>query len=123
MNVVLRFRGRDDRPGRRSDRRLILEHDGESRRRLSKVLCAEWNWVQPNGAPCDMVCRGLMLELHRAGWIELPPVRQIPPNNVALRRRRARVEVDATRIEASLEEVRPLECSRCGERARRSSIA
>ena len=110
MNVVLRFRGRDvTTQDVETIRRLILEHDGESRRRLSKVLCDEWNWVQPNGAPCDMVCRGLMLELHRAGWIELPEVRQVPPNNVALRRRRAHVEVDATVIEGSLDEIRPLE--------------
>ena len=34
-----------------------------------------WQWKQANGAPRDMVCRGLLLMLHRAGEIQLPPVR------------------------------------------------
>ena len=42
-------------------RRLIAEHPGLSRRRLSAKLCQAWNWVQPNGALRDMVCRGMML--------------------------------------------------------------
>jgi hypothetical protein len=110
MNVVLRYRGRDVTDADvEAIRRLILEHSGESRRRLSKELCAAWNWIQPNGHPCDMVCRGLMLELHRAGRIELPPVRHVSLNNVVLRRRREKVEVDATPLETSLDAVRPIE--------------
>jgi len=42
-------------------RRLIEENPLESRRRLSQRLCREWNWVQPNGALRDQVCRSLML--------------------------------------------------------------
>ena len=48
-------------------RRLIAEHPGSSRRRLSAKLCEAWNWVQPNGALRDMVCRAMMLMLHREG--------------------------------------------------------
>ena len=33
-------------------------------------------WKQANGALRDMVCRGLLLMLERAGQIELPPVRR-----------------------------------------------
>jgi hypothetical protein len=56
-----------------------------------------------------MVCRGLMLELHRAEHIELPPVRQVPPNNVIARRRPRAVAVDQTQLNAKLSEIRPLE--------------
>jgi len=56
-------------------RRLISENVGASRRALSAKLCDAWQWKQTNGIPRDMVCRGLMLMLHRAGEIELPPVR------------------------------------------------
>lgn len=66
-------------------KQLIAENPGLSRRRLSARLCLAWNWVQANGHPRDMVCRGLMLGLHRAGLIELPPQRQIPPNPLAHR--------------------------------------
>jgi hypothetical protein len=61
-------------------RQLIAAHPGLSRRRLSTQLCAAWNWVQPNGRPRDMVARSLMLELHRAGYIQLPARRCSPPN-------------------------------------------
>jgi hypothetical protein len=40
--------------------KLIAEHPRASRRELSYLLCAAWNWVQGNGAQRDMVCRGLM---------------------------------------------------------------
>jgi hypothetical protein len=65
---------------------LIAAHPGLSRRRLSAKLCAAWNWVQPNGQPRDMVARSLMLELHRAGHIQLPAQRMCPPNNAARHR-------------------------------------
>src|ERR1700722_15261627 len=56
-------------------RQLIAENPGASRRRLSAQLCEAWQWKQANGALCDMVCRGLLLVLHRAGEIALPPIR------------------------------------------------
>jgi Domain of unknown function (DUF4338) len=56
-----------------------------------------------------MVCRGLMLHLHRAGVIDLPPIRRPMPNPLVERRRPALVEVDTTPLCARLAEVRPLE--------------
>ena len=38
-------------------------------------LCEVWQWKQANGALRDMVCGGWLLMLHRAGEIELPPIR------------------------------------------------
>jgi hypothetical protein len=65
--------------------------------------------VQPNGAPRDMVCRGLMLALDRAGHIELPAHRQRPPNPFVRRAKATAVEVDQTPIECSLRELGSLE--------------
>src|SRR5207249_748454 len=48
-------------------RQLIAAHPGASRRALSAKLCEAWGWKQANGAPRDMVCRGLLLMLDRAG--------------------------------------------------------
>ena len=59
---------------------LIAENPNDSRRALSKKLSLAWNWVQSNGTLKDMVCRGLMLELHRAGYIKLP-AKKLSPNN------------------------------------------
>ena len=90
-------------------RRLISEHPHASRRELSSLLCAAWNWRQANGALRGMLCRGLMLKLHREGRIELPPVRLRPPNPLAERKKPAAVEVDTSPLEGQLAEVRPLE--------------
>ena len=60
-------------------RELIAAHPQASRYELSRRLCEAWNWKQANGAPRDMLCRGLLLTLDRAGAIELPAVRRRPP--------------------------------------------
>jgi hypothetical protein len=70
-------------------RQLIADHPTASRRELSTHLCRAWNWVQPNGILKTMVCRGLMLQLHRAGLIELPPMPNQPTNPLAHRQRTA----------------------------------
>lgn len=88
---------------------LIASNAGASRRALSKKLCEAWGWVQPNGSLRDMVCRGLMLQLHRASHIELPPVRRVTPNPLVNRRRPALVEVDRTPLRCSLAELGPVE--------------
>ena len=90
-------------------RKLIAEHPGSSRRQLSKKLCEAWNWVQANGAPRDMVCRGLMLMLHREGLIELPPVRWVPRNPMVDRSQPARVSVDEAPLQSRFAELGPLE--------------
>ena len=117
MEVMLRYRGRAV-----TDvdvifiRELIDAHPGASRRALSEKLCEVWNWVQPNGALRAMVCRGLMLQLYRAGLIDLPPVRRVTPNPLARRgieRRKpgltTTAEIDTTPLRCSLSEIRPLE--------------
>lgn len=83
-------------------RKLIADHPGCSRRSLSQKLCEAWNWVQPNGSLRDMVCRGLMLMLHRRGLIELPPVRQVSRNYLAERSKPEQVCVDQTPLAMSL---------------------
>ncbi len=110
-DVLLSFRGRQIRAG---DvvflRELIAAHPGLSRRQLSVKVCQVWNWVQPNGLPRDMVCRGLLLALHRAGHIELPAKRQSPPNNVIAHRRVSEVQPYSTSpLAGSLASLGPLE--------------
>jgi hypothetical protein len=85
-----------------SIREIIAAHPGLSRRALSLKVCEAWNWVQPNGHPRDMVCRGLLLVLHRAGRIELPPPRHRAADPLLLRRRPAVAEVDRSPLEGSL---------------------
>jgi hypothetical protein len=90
-------------------RQLIAENPQCSRRRLSEKLCRAWNWVQPNGALRDMVCRGMMLMLHRQDLIELPPVRQVSRNFLVQRKTPEGVNVDQAPLNMSLAELGPLQ--------------
>ena len=90
-------------------RRLIAEHPDLSRRGLSLKLCAAWNWVQANGAPRDMVCRGMMLMLHRQGLIELPALRQIGRSSRGAAKKPPALNIDATPLSLSLRELGVLE--------------
>ena len=90
-------------------REFIAQNIGDSRWMLSRKLCQAWGWVQPNGALRDMVCRGLMLHLARAGQIELPPIRVRIVNPLVHRKNTARIEIDQTAIEGKLSDLGPLE--------------
>jgi hypothetical protein len=90
-------------------RQFIAQNPGASRRRLSAKLCEAWEWKQANGALCDMICRGLLLMLHRAGEIELPPVRQVSRNPFVDRGRPAPVLLDTTPILGLLSGLQPIE--------------
>lgn len=110
MDIALRYRGRTvTRADVAFIRKLIAAHPTESRRRLSKLLCEAWSWRQANGELRDMVCRSLMLQLHRGGHIELPRVRQKPPNNVVARRRPALIPIDQAPLCGALSELGPLD--------------
>ena len=119
MKVVFAYRGRRVTERELSQvRALIAAHPQASRRALSKHLCAAWQWVQPNGRPRDMVCRGLMLGLHRAGLIELPARHRTPPNPLARRRRPRVVEIDRTAVRTRLRELGALYQDATRKRAR-----
>ena len=68
MDTVLTFRGREIRPNDLDFiRELIAASPKASRRALSFKLCEAWTWTQPNGTPCDALCRALMLRVLAAG--------------------------------------------------------
>ncbi len=109
MDGLLRYRGRAISAADVTFmRELIARYPDASRRQLSRHLCTAWGWVQPNGAPRDMVCRGLMLVLARAGHLALPPVRRRPPNPLARRARPRAMAVDPTPLRTSLRALGPL---------------
>ena len=109
-NIVLTYR---HRPVTESDvifiRQLIAEHPQASRFALSRLLCTAWNWVQLNGAPRDMLCRSLMLALHRAGFIVLPPPRYVLTNRPTERRPPPVVHVEALELQVPLAKIQPLD--------------
>jgi hypothetical protein len=110
MSPDYRYRGRVITPDDIvSIRRFIAENPLASRRRLSEKLCEAWQWKQANGALRAMVCRGLLLMLHRAGQIELPPIRFKTPNPFLRREAPAPILIDMSPIAGALTELRPVE--------------
>ena len=89
-------------------RQLILDNPNDSRWALSKKLCRAWNWIQPNGTLKDMVCRGLMLELHRAGHIRLPAKKRRVNNPFVNRTKPAKVTIDQSPVNGKLSQIKPL---------------
>jgi hypothetical protein len=89
-------------------RQMIAEHPAEGRCALSKRLCFAWNWTQANGQPKDMICRGLLLDLERKGYIHLPPRKKTPINPFLHRSPPERIEVDRTPVNVPLRELLPI---------------
>jgi len=109
MADLLKYRGRTVSDADAAFLRDLIERNPTaSRRELSRLTCQAWNWVQPNGAPRDMVCRGLMLALHRCGHIVLPPPRQRPPNPLAQRSKPQPLALEADPIRCALTDLLPL---------------
>jgi hypothetical protein len=91
-------------------REFIRTHPTSSRWKLSRQLCEARGWKQANGALRDMVCRGLLLMLERAGEIKLPPVRrQIRGQCRTGRPRPEAMLIDMTPLAMPLQELGPIQ--------------
>jgi len=91
-------------------REFIGTHPTSSRWKLSRQLCEALGWKQANGALRDIVCRGLLLMLERAGEIELPAVRRhIRGQCRTGRPRPATVLIDNTPLAMPLQALGPIE--------------
>lgn len=103
MDPLLKFRGREitDKDAA-FIRELIACHPDASRYVLSKKLCEAWDWRQENGELRHMVCRSLMLALHRAGHIKLPPPRYTPRNPMTHRQQPKLEPVDQSPVQMNL---------------------
>jgi hypothetical protein len=110
MNEPLSYRGRAiGAADIASIREIIVQNPQASRRRLSMLVCQAWDWRQANGVWRDMVCRGLMLVLHRAGHIEMPPPRRVSRNPLVERTKPATdYLVDQTPLSGPLRAILPL---------------
>src|SRR5215470_12846266 len=91
-------------------RQFIAAHPHSSRWKLSRQLCEALGWKQANGALRDVVCRGLLLRLERAGEIALPAVRRrIRGQQRSARLRPEAVLIDTTPVVIRLGALGPVE--------------
>ncbi len=85
----------------------VNRHWDKGRKHISKVLCQEWDWRQPNGRLKDMACRELLLTLSRKGDITLPP-RLISAHNDKRNRSIPVVEIEQTPLQGKLSQFQPV---------------
>lgn len=79
--IVFRYRSRDLTQQDIEDiRGTISRYYHRGRSYISRVLCREWDWVQPNGKFKEYAARDLLLRLEEKGLVDLPP-RLRPKNN------------------------------------------
>ena len=79
----------------------VNEHWSKGRKHISRVLCRQWNWFQPNGRLKDMACREVLLALNRSGLITLPP-RLNNANNEKRNRSIPVINIDQTPLQKKL---------------------
>ncbi|MBN1227641.1 MAG: DUF4338 domain-containing protein [Deltaproteobacteria bacterium] len=110
MDLEITYRGRQaTSKGVEYITTLIAQNPDISRRALSYKLCEAWNWRQPNGHLRDMVCRGFLLCLDRAGHIRLPKKKCTPHNPFLQRKKPEKVLIDQTPVQTTLANIQPLE--------------
>jgi len=107
---VIRYRGRIFSSKEIDEiRGIIASYPDGSRWFISREVCRRWGWRQANGVLRDMVCRGLLLHLHRSGLIQLPPCRKATPYQLAYSKKPEIIEVDQSPTGCALSELRPIE--------------
>ncbi len=74
---------------------------------ISRQLCTDWAWVQPNGYLKAQVCRMLLVRLEQAGYFTLPPPLR-PHNNHARRPPRIASRCPAPPLAGRLGQVGPV---------------
>lgn len=89
-------------------RRLMAENPDWNRTRLSRELCAAWNWCDLRGRPKDMASRTLLLKLERRGLIVLPPRQASATINARRNASLPVIEHDRTVISSDLSDLLPL---------------
>jgi hypothetical protein len=102
------IQGRSIRP---EDIALIRDwlqaHPDSNRTRLSRDLCAVWNWRNGAGRLKDMACRSLLLKLEAQGDIRLPPRRTASVNGLR-NRQILHLDHDTSSMEGPLSLLQPL---------------
>jgi len=88
-------------------RGLLAAHPDWNRTRLSRELCARWDWRNAQGRPKDMAARTLLLKLERAGHLRLP-ARRAPSPNGRRNRHVAPIAPPDEPIRVPFSELRPL---------------
>jgi len=62
-------------------RQTVDTHWEKGRSWISRFICQQWDWRQPNGQLKDMACRAILLRLEELELLKLPPRKCAGRNN------------------------------------------
>jgi hypothetical protein len=85
---------------------VVHDNWDKSRTQISKIICTEWGWRQPNGQLKDMACREILLTLHRKGLLDYPPPRQ--PCTNGNKRQPYKIDIDRTPLCCPISGLKPV---------------
>jgi hypothetical protein len=85
----------------------LQAHPDSNRTRLSRELCAAWNWRNGAGRLKDMAARSLLLKLEARGQIQLPPRRTASVNG-RRNRRAGSLDHDPSALTGPLQSLQPV---------------
>jgi hypothetical protein len=89
----------------------IMEKNPDwNRTTISKHICMEWGWQNPNGQLKDISCRRMLCELEKKGVIKLP-ARQTPSRSNGGADKIKHLDHNTIPIIAKISELRPLRIS------------
>jgi hypothetical protein len=74
-------------------RETIEKYFNKGRKYISRQICYEWKWYQPNGQLKDMACRYILLFLEKENLIKLPPRLTFAYNE---KKKTKKIELDKT---------------------------
>ena len=94
-------------------RGMLADNPSWHRTRLSRELCARWDWRNDKGRLKDMAARTLLLKLERRGEIRLPERQRLSPNGYR-NRSISEMSHDSSPIESDLSALRPLKIDPLG---------
>lgn len=86
-------------------RHLIADNPDWHRTRLSKELCAQWDWRTKKGLLKDMACRSMLRKLEQKGFVTLP----VAHHSGHRKRRVLEVPHDCSDIQTDLQALRPIQ--------------
>ena len=89
-------------------RQMIITNPSWNRTRLSKELCALWDWRSPVGQIKDISCRDLLRTLDKKGLISLPAANWLPRAPGKGSDKIKYIEHDTSPINTDLNELMPL---------------
>lgn len=121
MKEIIRVQGRELFPDDINYiREQINDHPEWHRTRLSREICAAWNWTNEVGRPKDMAARTMLLKLERRGLLKLPPRRMVDRNQFRGKSFKP-VLHDASALDTMLRTVQPIELT-CADRGSQACL-